>query len=132
MSTTPGLNITEYVAKQVSPDITINLIANIIEAGAVGVLVHDMALDADYTLATTGTEPFEWQNGVIWITDTGVVLTGGVNIVLPDYVRSYIVCNATAQTLTFKNIGSGVAVASNTSQLVYSDGSQVTAMPNFA
>lgn len=127
-----GLQLPSYSDGQNNPDTTINLIADILE-GLADALVHDMASDADYTLATTGTEPFEWQHLVINITDTGTNLTTGRNIVVPDYTRVYIAANDTLQTLTFKTAaGSGIAVLTNTSRLLRCDGTNVVAMPNFA
>lgn len=96
-----------------------------LEAAAAGMLTHDMGSDADYTLTTTGT-PQEWQYLACKITDTGVVLTTGRNIVVPVNTKPYIFINATAQTLTLKtSAGTGIAVATNKAALLYCDGTNV-------
>ena len=86
-----GTNIVRYV-----PDTYDSIID--------GELVHDMGSDANYTLSTS-TDPQEWQYETIEITDTGVVLTGPVDIIIPTNKKKYIVLNSTAQTLTFKVTG---------------------------
>lgn len=127
-----GLTLPTYSDGQNNPDTTINLMRDILAAWSLP-LVHDMASDADYTLGATGTQPYEWEYLVTNITDTSVNLTTGRNIIVPDDTKMYIAANDTAQTLTFKTSGgSGIAVATNTSRLLYCDGTNVVAMPNFA
>lgn len=126
MATTPGLNITEFVTGQNNPDTTINLLLNILEAGACRTLTHDMASDADYTLGTTGTAPFEWQFGNINITDTGTNLTTTRNIIVPVYTRSYYFVNNTLQSLVLKTAaGTGITVAAGNAALLDCDGTNV-------
>ena len=125
MAVTTGLNITQYVEGQNNPDITINLALVILDALA-RVLVHDMASDADYTLGTTGTEPFEWQYGAINITDTGTNLTTARNIIVPVFQRQYLFHNNTAQLLTLKTAaGTGIQVGIGASAHLYCDGTNV-------
>lgn len=82
---------------------------------------HNMASDADYTLTAS-----QAQKAIIEITDTGPVLTGAVNIIVPDDARVWIVDNSTAQILTFKTLaGSGVAIAAGVKTTVYSNGTNV-------
>lgn len=124
MAVSTGLNITKYVDGQNNPDTTINLILDILDALA-RVLVHDMASDADYTLATTGTEPFEWQYGAINITDT-VVGISARNIIVPTFQRQYLFHNNTAVILTLKTAaGTGIGVAAGASAYLYCDGTNV-------
>ena len=121
---TPNLAIPAFVDGQNNPDVTINTASDILD-GLADALVHDMASDADYTLGTTGAYPREWQHMVIQITDTGVVLTPGKNIIVPDNTRVYLFKNDTAQTLTLKNSGTGIAVATLKWALLRSDGTNV-------
>jgi hypothetical protein len=82
---------------------------------------HNMASDADYTLTTS-----QAQKAIIKITDTGVLLTTGRNIIVPDAARVWIVDNQTAQISTFKtSAGTGVPVAAGVKATVYSDGTNV-------
>jgi hypothetical protein len=82
---------------------------------------HNMASDADYTLTTS-----QAQKAIIKITDTGVVLTTGRNIIVPDAAREWTVVNDTAETLTFKTLaGTGVAVLAGASDALKSDGANV-------
>lgn len=82
---------------------------------------HDMASDANYTLTSA-------QNiyGRYIITDTGVVLTAGRNIIVDDSERDFFAQNDTAQTLTFKtSAGTGIAVLAGNTRLLLCDGTNV-------
>ena len=93
-----------------------------------GMHTHDMASDADYTLSTS-TDPQEWQYEVVKITDTGVVLTTGRNIIVPTNTKKYLFINGTAQTLTLKTSGgSGIAVATVKNAILFCDGTNVIRM----
>jgi len=82
---------------------------------------HDMTSDADYNLTST-----ENLKGRVIITDTGVVLTTGRNIVVANTARFFLVLNSTAQTLTFKTAaGTGIAVLAGEIALLYCDGTNV-------
>lgn len=86
-----------------------------------GVVVQNVATDADITLTTD-------QNGadLVEITDTGVVLTTGRNVVVENRARPLAVRNSTAQVLTFKtSAGTGIAIAAGTGAMVWSDGTNV-------
>lgn len=101
----------------------------LLEAAICGLLTHDMASDADYTLTTTGS-PEEWHYGTIEITDTGVVLTTGRNIIIPAsreaYPRTFVFVNNTAQTLTLKTAsGTGIAVSTTKTAILRCDGTDV-------
>jgi len=123
---TSGLSIGEFTEGQNNPDTTINNALNTLDGAIVVPLVHDMASDADYTLATTGDYPREWHRLIIKITDTGTNLTTGRNIIVPNNVRAYAFINATAQTLTLKrSAGTGTAVAASRWALLYCDGTNV-------
>ncbi|MCP4034870.1 MAG: hypothetical protein GY734_26975 [Herbaspirillum sp.] len=125
--TTTNLELPEITTGQSDKATTHNEALGIIDSLS-GVLVHDMSTDADYTLLTT-TTPEEWQYGVLKVTDTGVVLTAGRNIIVPDNAKLYVLDNATAQTITLKtSAGSGVGVAAGLTQLLYCDGTNVIAI----
>lgn len=131
MATTTDLAITLWTALQNSPDATVNDAIKVLEAASHGQLIHNMTSDADYTLLGTGSIPYEWQNALIHITDTGVVLSTGRNIIVPDRKHIYHVFNDTAQTLTFKtSAGSGVPVATTDKAIVWCDGTDVLAFAN--
>ena len=113
MATTDNLNITKWTAGQSQPEVTVDTALDILD-GLAALFTHNMASDGNYTLATTGSEPFEWQHLVIQITDTSSphTLTGGVDIVVPTQPRVYLFKNDTAQALTMKKSGgTGIAVA---------------------
>lgn len=82
----------------------------------------NFASDASYTLVHP-----EYLAVIINMTDTGPVLTGAKNVVLPtsDH-KLWAVRNGTLQTLTFKTAGgTGVAVTAGTSAIVYGDGTNI-------
>ena len=127
MAVTSNLNITKWTAGQSQPEVPVGTALDVLD-GLADVLVHNMASDADYTLATTGSEPFEWQHFVIQVTDTTspLWLTTGRNIVVPVYTRAYLFKNETAQTLTLKTpAGTGIAVATLKWALLRCDGTNV-------
>jgi hypothetical protein len=78
--------------------------------------------DAAKTLVSS-----EYTAVILHLTDTGVVLTTGQNVILPTVSHKLWLCaNLTAQTLTFKTAaGAGVAVAAGTTALVYGDGTDI-------
>ena len=124
---TSNLNVTPWTAGQAQPTVPVGTAFDIFD-GMADALVHNMASDASYTLATTGSEPFEWQHMVIQITDTSspLKLTGAQNIVVPVYTRAYLFKNDTAQTLTLKTpSGTGIAVATLKWALLRCDGTNV-------
>jgi len=97
---------------------------------SIGRRTIDFASDANYTLETTsGSE--EWKDKFLTITDTGVVLTAGRDIIFPDENGpEYIFTNDTAQTLTCKRSGqTGVAVAAGNTVRIYHDGTDMVAAP---
>ena len=81
----------------------------------IGTFTHNFASDANYTLAAstdTREAAHEYSYGVIVVTDTGVVLTTGRDLVFPTIKKVWVVANQTAQTITCKVSGqTGVAVA---------------------
>jgi len=90
--------------------------------------VHNITADANYTL-TTGQNLY----AKLEITDTGVVLSAGRDIIIDDVGRILIFTNSTLQTLTVKvSGGSGVAVLAGGSAVLVSDGTDVTNFNDFA
>lgn len=87
-------------------------------------LAHNMASDANYSLATG-----EQRYAIIAITDTAPVLTTGRQIIVPTEVRIWWFENLTAQTLTVKtSAGSGVAVPATNRVLLSCNGTNVVAL----
>lgn len=82
----------------------------------------NVASDADLTLTAA-------QNlyAKVTVTDTGVILTTGRNVIVDNVGRIFIFTNSTAQTLTVKTAaGTGVAIPTGTSSLLINDGTDVT------
>lgn len=97
------------------PEIPENTAKEIIDKMISGQHIHNMTADSDYTFVHTDSPstPSDWQNGLIEITDTGVLLTTGRSIIVPANKRTYIFVNSTVQSLTFKVSGqTGVSIAS--------------------
>ena len=126
MADTAGLDAPKWTASQNQPDVTHNTALDVIDASVAGNNVVDFASDADYTLDITGAKPQEWQHAVIEMTDTGVVLTGAVNVIVPAQARMYNFFNNTAQILTFKTVaGTGIAIGVGNRATVQNDGTNV-------
>lgn len=127
MTTTTGLEITHLESNQNQPDVTVNAALDRLDTAIAGRLVHAVATDANYTLAT-GTSPPEWVYGHIQVTDTGGTLTAGRDIIAPTNVKRYWFINETAQILTFKTSAtgsSGIAVAASRAAALLSDGTDI-------
>lgn len=94
-------------------------------AHAFGVLTKNFSSDANLTLSGA-----EAAHPYLIMTDTGVVLTTGRNVVLPLTAGAvYYVTNSTAQTLTFKgSSGTGIAVATTKRRIVACDGTNIVAL----
>ena len=124
--TTPNLSLTEWTANQTSPYVPVNESLNIIDSIISATFTHEIIADADYTLGTTGSKPYEWQYSKIKITDTVVTLTGPVNIIVPALERPYTFQNDTGEVLTLKTpAGSGILVESGVTARLRCDGTDV-------
>lgn len=109
-----------------SPEIVVNTNDNLLDAAMNSHIAINFSSDADLTLSTTGNYPQQWQYGVIELTDTGVVLTAGRNVIVPNNERVYRIVNNTAQTLTVKtSSGTGISLLTATGGLLYCDGTNV-------
>ena len=125
MPTSPNLEATHLDANTSQPSVVLNESLDLVDEAMNGYIAINFASDADYTLSTAS-DPEEWQYGVINMTDTGVVLTTGRNVIVPDNERVYNVINSTAQTLTFKTSGgTGIAVTAGNAGQLYCDGTNV-------
>lgn len=125
MMSTANLAIAYLSVSQAQKEVTANAAFDVLDSVAAGILVHEMAADADYTLSTA-TTPQEWQYAAIKITDTPTTLTTGRNIIVPVNKKFYIFINATAQTLTVKTAaGTGIAVAAGKTAILLCDGTNV-------
>jgi hypothetical protein len=83
--------------------------------------IHNITVDSDYTLTVK-------QNnfGKVIINDTGVVLTGAINIIVSDEEKDFILHNATAQDLTVKTAaGTGVLIPASEKKWLLCDGTNV-------
>ena len=122
MTTTPNLLGEHITETQEQKATTANELFDLLDEGIGGLLIHDFASDADYTLDTSEPDK-EHENYVLKFTDTGVVLTTTRNVILPAQRQAHLVWNATAQSLVVKISGSSdtVTVAAGGRALVYAD-----------
>ena len=85
-------------------------------------VTHDITADANYTLTAD-------QNLYTWltITDTGVLLTTGRDIIIDAIGRMLLFTNSTAQELTVKvSGGTGVAIPAGVTSILVSNGTDVS------
>jgi len=91
------------------------------------VLTFNLTADANYTLTA---DQNLYKN--ITITDTGVVLTTGRDIIVDDVGRIFLFTNSTAQTLTVKTAaGTGVDVGAGDSLALVCDETNVVSFSDF-
>lgn len=91
-------------------------------------LTFNLTTDANYTLTA---DQNLYKN--ITITDTGVVLTAGRDIIVDTVGRIFLFTNSTAQTLTVKTLsGTGVAVAAGASAALVCDETNVVDFGDFS
>jgi hypothetical protein len=100
-------------------------------ASVAGRISVDMGADANLTLNASDDDGTEsWRYKFITITDTGVLLTAGRDVIFPAKGPSYVIKNSTAQTLTIKITGqTGVAIATTASASLYYNGTDMAAVP---
>lgn len=88
-------------------------------------LAYNIVSDVDLTL----TAPQNLYAKIV-VTDTGVVLTAGRNIILDTVGRILVFTNSTARTLTVKTLaGTGVAVLAGSTATLLNDGVNVGVLP---
>lgn len=126
MATSDYRSITLLDTDQTAKEAAVNTAINNLGRGLAGRLVHNMASDADYTLAT-GSQEDEFL--YVEITDTGANLTAGRNIICPAEEALYVFYNNTGSpgfTMTLKtSAGTGVAALSGERLLLFCDGTNV-------
>jgi len=128
MTTTTNLELIELESSLAEPEIILNDSLELVDRTLAGILTHNMTSDADYTLSTA-TNLREWLYAVTKITDTSTNLTTTRNIIVPTNTKIYIFVNATAQSLVLKtSAGTGITVATNKTQYLYCDGTNVEAI----
>lgn len=94
---------------------------NTVGRGRVDKTLHNIDADTHYTLTN---EQNEGQR--LEITDSGVLLTGAINIIVNDEVRNIHVINSTTQILTFKTLsGIGIPVKYGASADLHCNGTTV-------
>ncbi len=113
-------NLQEMTQSQANRYVTHNEENRRLGAAVAGSTTLDFASDADMTINASDSDGTEsWRYQTLVITDTGVVLTTGRNVILPSKGGLHFVINKTAQTLTFKTSGgTGVAVTASTNKLI--------------
>lgn len=130
MTTTTFLGITHLTANQASPEVVENESKDTFDGAVAGLLTHNMASDADYTLLTTGA-PAEYENMCIEITDTSspqvVTASSPVRaIIAPTTKKLYVFINSTAQSLQLKtSAGTGIIVATQKTAILRCDGTNI-------
>jgi hypothetical protein len=132
----PVLGHDELVSAQAQAEVTVNRATRKLSAALAGEITIDFSSDANYAMQADNTQPEndEWPYSVIRMTDTGVVLTGPVDVEYPDVDTEYggpsrmvhIFINDTAETLTSKRSGqTGIAVPAGTARRVRHDGADI-------
>lgn len=130
MVATTNLNMEHWVASQSQPEVNHNVNLDIVDGKLAGAVTVDHNADADYTLATTGTPPYEWQHAFIEVTNGGTAFTAIRNLNVPAEASYYAVYNNNGSTYAI-NVqvtgggGAGVEIADGGISLVYSDGTDV-------
>ncbi len=129
MATSDYRNITLLDTDQTAKEAAVNTAINNLGRGLAGRLVHNMASDADYTLATGSNED---EFLYIEITDTGGNLTAARNIICPADEALYCFYNNTGSPgfdLTLKtSAGTGITATSGERLLLYCDGTNVVSI----
>lgn len=95
---TQNLGWENQVENTLQPGVAFNLLANDVDSALAGNVIADFEADDNLTLTRS-----QWMTAVLVLTDSGTVLTGAVDVVLPHAFPSMLVVNGTAQTLTLTN-----------------------------
>lgn len=129
----PNLKYTELANSQTNQYVTANEAMRVLEQAICGRLTINFSSDANYTLETaTGSE--EWRDKFMTLTDTGVVLTAGRDVIFPtENGPLYVVRNDTAEILTLKISGqSGSPIDPGTTGFFYYDGTDMVGLENYS
>ena len=130
MVATTNLNMQHWVASQSQPEVNHNVNLDIVDGKLCAKVTVDHNGDADYTLATTGTSPYEWQHAFIETLNTGTAFTTARNLNVPSKACFYAVYNNNGSAFNIHvqvtgGAGVGVDVAPDEMQILYSDGADV-------
>jgi len=124
MATTTYRGVTLLEINQAGQITLANAALENLSRGVSGHVSIDCAGSLDITL-TDADENDEAKNAIV--TCTGL-LTGSINLIVPNEARKYVIYNNTtgAFTLTVKTVsGTGIAVAQTETALLYSDGTNI-------
>src|SRR5216684_8785870 len=129
MPTTPNFGIPHWQPNQANPDVTGNTGLDMLDIALAGMATVDATAGGTFTLDSL---PLQggykvWLYGILKLTGTP---GAGFNIVVPlTNPKLYIVRNTTGQTATIKGAtGATVGVATNKTQIVQCDGTDVVAI----
>jgi len=131
---TDNLRIPHLDQNVAEPEIPENTAKDILDSVFSGQYVYDI-VSADVSAGSyefvqvddvTSAQP--WQNGIINITDTGVLLSGVIDIIVPDNLKQYIFKNSTLQNLNFKTTseaGSGTTLSAGNNMYAIANGTGI-------
>jgi hypothetical protein len=141
MSLNPQFGFEELAPASNNPEVPVNFSDRILAQILAGEITIDFASDANRTLVynnpVTGAD--EWPYSTVIMTDTGVVLTGPVDIIYPDVQTAaggpnrhrFIFDNQTAEDLTVMRSGqTGITVAAGTRAELRHNGTDIEAIVN--
>ncbi len=124
MSESPLLKITDIATNQSQKEVTHNQAVAALEIAIASHLAKSVAGSSNVTLTDSGSTP-ESRNAILELTG---VLTGSINVIVPNRDKIYVIHNNTtgAFTITVKtSLGTGVIVEQGAKALLYCDGSNV-------
>lgn len=121
MATETNTGLTYQEPGSLQTDVLQNAELNLFGPAIAGTVTRNFSSDANITLVAA-----EYWTSVLILTDTGVVLTAGRDVVFPVHFPMMLVVNSTAQTLTLKKSGqTGIAVAASESATIASGATDV-------
>ena len=107
-------------------DVVNDNITEMVEEAVAGRAVINTWTTNSHTLTTANGTTSESRCAIIYMSDTGVQLSGAGTCICPTATKIYLVTNATGQTITFKTSGgTGVSFANSDIKLVFCDGTNV-------
>jgi len=107
-------------------DVVNDNITEMVEEAVAGRAVVNTWTTNSHTLTTANGTTSEARCAIIYMSDTGVQLSGAGTCICPTATKIYLVTNATGQTITFKTSGgTGVSFANSDIRLVFCDGTNV-------
>jgi hypothetical protein len=129
LAANPQLGFNELAANQAQPHITINTADRSLSSAIAGQVTINAASDANITMLSN-----QWQYATIVLTDSGVVLTTGRDLIYPNVDAQtggvsrmrFLFRNSTTQTITVKRSGhAGVAVPAGSASLLQHNGTDI-------